>query len=105
MDYQHVRNIVNKAVDIMDDRLAKDVTGVKDCIGWCSLDSLSFDQSLCGEENDHDETIVTVSFRWGDPIQRNRSGEISLYEEDMISPYFIAGMMHAYILREENLLS
>jgi len=105
MDYQHVRNIVNKAVDIMDDRLAKDVTGVKDSIGWCTLDSLSFDQSLCGDENEHDETIVTVSFRWNDSVVKDRSGEISLYEEDMISPYFIAGMMFAHILKEEKLFS
>ena len=109
MNYENVRAMVNNAIELVDHRLSVDVTGIPDEDSWCQLDSLAFDQTFCGEDDDHDETVVAVHFHWGDPNTRcdNPNGmidaEILLYDEDMVSPYFIAGQVYAKILEREKL--
>lgn len=107
MNYEHVRGLVKKAIEIVDYRLDADVTGKPDGDSWCQLEDIKFDQTFCDDGDDHDDTQVIVHFRWNDPNTSKETygleDEITLYEEDMNSPYFIAGQIYAKILLREKL--
>ena len=107
MNYEHVRKLVAEAVGIVEKRLESDFG--EDA--WFQLEMLRFDQSLCDEDDEKDGTGVYVEFRWEDPMNHGRqdaangwSDEVSLYEEDLVSPYWIAGLIYAKILMREKLI-
>lgn len=107
MNYERVRVLVNSAIDFVDHRLEVDTTGVPDGDSWCQLDNIAFDQTFCDEDDDHDDTLVAVRFRWADPNTADSpSGyddEVTFVEEDMVSAYFLAGQIYAKILQREKL--
>lgn len=108
MNYERTRILVNDAIDAVDRRLASREDPGASEIGWCQLDMLKFDQTFCDDGDERDNTMVIVSFRWSDDITRlaNPNGledEVLLDSDDMVSSYFVAGLIYAKILMKEKL--
>jgi hypothetical protein len=106
MNYEHARKMVSEAMGIVEKRLEADFG--EDA--WIQIETLKFDQSLCDEEDDKDGTGLYVEFRWDDPMNHGKpdgangwDDEISIYEEDLVSAYWIAGLMYAKILTREKI--
>lgn len=106
MDYQNVRNAVNRAIEIVDRRIGSDEEGN----GSCQLDSIEFDQTFCDPDDEKDETMVIVHFQWND-VETSKAGkpagekaDIVLFEDDIVSSYWIAGMVYAKILATKDTL-
>ena len=107
MDYELVRLMVNKAVEIVDRRLRFDEGEDSNC--WCQLDHLEFDQALCDDGDDHDDSLVgvKVTYLTTDVHKECPNGTdvgITLMEGDLISPSFIAGLLYAKILAKNGIL-
>lgn len=107
MDYETVRLMVNKAVMIVDRRLCSDEEEDANC--WCQLDRLEFDQTFCEDRDDHDDSLVSikVTYLTADVHKEYPNGtdvEITLMENDLISPSFIAGLLYAKILAKSGIL-
>ena len=105
MNYEHARKKVLKATRIVERRLENDFGGD----AWIQLETLKFDMSLC-DDDETDGAGFLVEFRWGDPMNHGKpdgangwSDEILIFEEDLVSPYWIAGLMFAKILMREKL--
>ena len=103
MDYQQVRIMAEEAIAKVDDLLKREVGGDRDPLFWCELESITFDQSLCLPEDDHDDTRAEIAFKWGDSMGE-KDGCVAIYDEAVISPDFLAGMVYAKILYEEKFL-
>lgn len=109
MNYQKVRKLANKAVSIVDARLFRDA-GKNDLgVGWCDLQELAFDATMCDKRDVEDNVLVTIRYRWRDVMNYKKTpsgedGDIMLEAKDLVSPEFVAGMLYADILRREKFL-
>ena len=108
MNYEHVRELAAAAIEVVGERLEGDLGGLPVGDASCQLDELSFDQTFCEEDDEHDETQVTITFSWNDPNTKPDvwKDSILIFEEDVNKPekvYWLAGMIYAKILVREKL--
>lgn len=105
MDYQEVRILVNKAIEIVDCVVRKNSTGgLSYC--YCQLDELAFDQSFCSEKDESDMSTAIVRFSWKDDFTDEigeDSSEIGVDDDNIQGAEFLAGMIYQKILEKDGL--
>lgn len=104
MDFQKVRILVNKAIEIVDCVVRKN--SGEGILSYCQLDELAFDQSFCSEEDEGDMTTAIVRFSWKDDFTDEAgedSSEIGIDDDNMHGAEFLAGMIYQKILEKDGL--